>query len=71
MKTGKLLTKEANCRRICFLVLLLAEVLLLAFLTYKGMNVEKEYRGLSGEDVPSVERTIALKRGVYMIDLTI
>lgn len=70
MKTGKLLTKEANCRRICFLVLLFAEVLLLAFLTYKGMNVEKEYRGLSGEDVPSVERTIALKRGVYMIDLT-
>lgn len=71
MKTGKLFTKEANCRRICFLVLLFAEVLLLAFLAYRGMNVEKEYRGLSGQDVPSVERTIALKRGIYMIDLTI
>lgn len=70
MKTGKLFTREANRRRICFLILLFAELLILAFLAYRGMHSEKEYRGLNGEDVPSIERTIALKRGVYMIDVT-
>lgn len=70
MKAGRSFFKEANAKRLCFLILLSIELLVLAFMTYGSLQKEKEYRYLIGDDVPNIERTISLKRGVYMVDLT-
>lgn len=70
MKTGKLFTKEANWRRICFLVLLFAELFTLTFWAYTCLKKENINLVFSGESIPSREQAITLKRGIYRIDVT-